>query len=177
MKTIKNISLNNGKFFKAFLIVLFCVVLSFGQKGYADLEFGMSPEQVKQKGYVLEFSRNYDGFMAYITSKGVSYPLIYRFFAFFDNKLMGVSLSYDISKVGADAAIIGGLVEKYGARFVKSSEENTYYYTANEHLQIEAKYGKSDYGEDILDIHFRGLKIQALYEEAQKKKYQKNLGF
>jgi len=162
---------------KAFLTVLIYVVLSFGQKGYADLLFGMSPEQVKQKGYVLELSGNYDGLMAYNSPKGVSYPLTSRFFWFFDNKLMVVSLRYDISKAGADAAIVEGLVEKYDAGFVEASEENAYYYTANEHLQIEAKYGKSDYGENILDIFFRGLKIQASYGEAQKKKYQKNLGF
>jgi len=165
-----------NKFLEAFLIVLFCVVLSFGQKGYADLEFGMSPEQVKQKGYVLNLLENdNDGFITYNSNKGVSYPVVFRDFAFFDNKLMLVFLSCDISDTKAKQAIIEGLKEKYGAKFVKA-KENSYFYTVNEHLQIEVIEKKCD-GTPCVLVYFRGLKIQALYDEAQKKKYQKNLGF
>jgi len=164
----------------AFLIVLFCVVLSFGQKGYADLEFGMSPEQVKQKGYNIKFINNLTekNVVIYECLAGVSYPVTYRSLGFFDNKLQYVYLTYDISKTGAESAIIEGLKEKYGAKFIKITDVN-YWLIVSEDLRIEVTYTKDENYPDIplLDVIFRGTKIQALYEKAQKEKYQKNLGF
>lgn len=159
---------------KVFLALLFCVVLSFGQKGYANLDFGISPEQVKQKVYAIKYIAEADGLKHY-QDNNVSYPITSRLFSFFDNKLMVVTVTYDVSKAGTAEAIIEGLLEKYnvGGK-LKQADSNTYYAAVSDDLQIEIE---DDPYEQSSHIRFRGLKIHKLYVESQKKKLQNNLGF
>lgn len=161
-----------------FITILF-ISLSYGQNDYLDLNFGMTVEQVKQKGYKLKFLENdKTDNISYYKDSIVNFPIERRLFIFFENKLMVVSIQYDASNDGIEAAIVEGLKSKYDVlgKFTETENHNHYFGKINERLQIEIDY--EDFSvERTVEVRFRGLKIQEQYAEFQKKKAQQNLGF
>ena len=163
---------------KVIFAVLFFVFLSFGQNDYLNLNFGMSVEQVRQKGYDIKLLTNDDEILiSYADNSRLSPPLVRRVFSFLNNKLMSVVLYYDdVLRAGVQNAIVEGLNNRYKlrGRWKERSDGNGYWAIVDD-LEFQVFLQDIDKGE--MEVMIRGVKILRQLEEYNRNKTKQNLGF
>jgi hypothetical protein len=146
--------------------------------GYANLDFGMSPELVKKRGYSIEYfsSHNTDSKIKFYSDNDMpAYPINSRTFAFFDNKLWCVIVAYDISSSEVAGAVIDGLDKKYKIRD-KIQEISDYELQAKPNAKLLIEIKESTFN-DEMSVTFRGLEMQNLLDRHIRNKTTNNLGF
>jgi len=163
---------------KVVFAVLFLVFLSFGQNDYLNLNFGMSVEQVRRKGYDIKLLTNdNEVLVSYDDNSRLSPPLVRRTFSFHNDKLMVVFLYYDdVLRAGVQNAIVEGLNNRYKlrGRWKERSDGNGYWAIVDD-LEFQVFLQDIDKGE--MEVMIRGVKILRQLEEYNRNKTKQNLGF
>jgi len=163
---------------KAVFAVLFFACLSFGQNDYLNLNFGMSVNQVRQKGYNITLQANDDNELiaTYADNSTLNPPLAHRTFTFHNDKLFAVMLYYEnVLRAGVEKAIYDGLNNRYKLHNKWRKEGDSKLFAVVDDLEFTIFLQDINIGE--MEVMIRGLKVLRQLEEHNRNKTKQNLGF